>query len=85
MTAWPRTERTIEWPKKWTADEIAWVKRQIIGEYLRDHHDRLVEVLLEIQTEFYRDNQRPAQAVFRMAAIADRVLKEVGGDMDDNA
>ena len=33
---WPRTEDRIDWPKKWSADEIAWVKREIIGEYLRD-------------------------------------------------
>ena len=32
----PRTEASIDWPKRWTADDIAWVKRQIIAEHERE-------------------------------------------------
>lgn len=35
LPAEPRPDPLLKWPADWTVDDIAWVKRQIIGEYLR--------------------------------------------------
>lgn len=48
-TTEPRTDDTIDWPKRWTSGDIAWVKRQIIGEYLREAAAPATEALRELR------------------------------------